>query len=340
MTGAICVPYATRARLANPAPPGQRHTQIVEIAAALTANGLNAEATFCQLRPNYGPDVPDAEIWPIIRWAETRFGTANRSGVRDRSGAGLAATNGSGSRSNRAALVVPQRQRSALPVRSEAAVERFLGGFRCEEADLLERSPAQLPARTENDAAFLLERLFQPNELVNIVSAFGDSTGKPHPTGYGRTQTQTEWLANIARNGPPTSLAGTWIRLNPTDGRGVLDTNIVSFRFLLLESDALPLDLQISFFARLPLPISAIISSGGRSLHAWVKIDAETITDFRAISARIYAALIQFGIDRANKNPGRLSRLPGVPREIGGSGDKRQKLIYLNPEPIGQRIIE
>ena len=64
--------------------------------------------------------------------------------------------------------------------------------------------------------------------------------------------------------------------------------------------------------AKLPLPIAAILGSGGRSLHAWVRIDAANADEFRGDVSRMLALLAKFGVDAKNKNPSRMSRLPGV----------------------------
>ena len=127
--------------------------------------------------------------------------------------------------------------------------------------------------------------------------------------------------------------------MNPMDGQGVEDANVTAFRFALLESDKLPVELQLSLFAKLPLPITAVLGSGGRSLHAWVKADAGDVVEYRATVARMLELLAKFGIDGKNKNPSRLSRLPGARREIGAAGDGIQRLLYLNPVPGGRGIL-
>jgi regulatory protein RepA len=136
----------------------------------------------------------------------------------------------------------------------------------------------------------------------------------------------------------PASEAGGWLRMNPTDGNGVEDTNVTAFRFALLESDKLPLDLLLALFAKLPLPIAAIISSAGRSFHAWVRVDADTLNEYRDTVEKMISLLARFGVDTGNKNPSRLSRLPGVIRRIGSEGDGRQRLLYLNPKPVQRAI--
>jgi hypothetical protein len=127
--------------------------------------------------------------------------------------------------------------------------------------------------------------------------------------------------------------------MNPVDGCGIADANVTAFRFALVECDAMPLELQMALLARIPLPISAIISSGGRSLHAWVRVDADTLEDYRRTVSRMLALLARFGVDGQNKNPGRMSRLPGVVRKIGAEGDGRQRLLYLNPNPVQEAIL-
>jgi hypothetical protein len=97
--------------------------------------------------------------------------------------------------------------------------------------------------------------------------------------------------------------------------------------------------LQLSVLAKLPLPISAILESGGRSLHALVKMDAQDIHEYRSNVARMLTLLSKFGFDHKNKNPSRLFRLPGVRREIGAVGGGAQRIIYLNPNPTDGSIL-
>ncbi len=127
--------------------------------------------------------------------------------------------------------------------------------------------------------------------------------------------------------------------MNPLDGRGVSDVNVTAFRFALLESDKLPFDLALALFARLPLPIAAILTSGGRGPHAWVLVDADTAEDYQTTVEEMISLLARFGVDTGNKNPSRLSRLPGVIRRIGAEGDGRQRLLYLNPQPTQKAIL-
>ena len=126
--------------------------------------------------------------------------------------------------------------------------------------------------------------------------------------------------------------------MNPLDGQGVADVNVTAFRFALIECDAIPFELQLPLLAKLPLPVAAILTSGGRSVHAWVRMDAER-GRIPANVSRMLALLAKFGVDGKNKNPARLSRLPGVVRQTGAHGDGQQRLFYLNPQPKQKAIL-
>ncbi len=232
----------------------------------------------------------------------------------------------------------------AKPASPAVAAERFLKGFRCGEADLCEASPITMAGDPQFDGALLVGALYRPGELVNFVTEFKSETDaaenvKARPVGKGRTAERDSVVAEWEQRGVEGSEAGGWLRMNPTDGKGIADANVTAFRFALLESDTLPMELQLSLFAKLPLPIAAILSSGGRSVHAWVKVDARDAGEYRATVAQMLALLARFGVDGKNKNPSRLSRLPGARREIGAAGDGVQRLLYLNPKPDGRSIL-
>jgi hypothetical protein len=197
----------------------------------------------------------------------------------------------------------------------------------------------------------VLAALYDKNDFINIVTDFTierqkDGKQKANLKGTGKTLLRDNWIRAIRDRGVPQSKAGAWIRPNPVKQRGTgtngapCDADVTSFRFCLLESDDLPFDLQLSLWARLPLPIAAIIDSGGRSAHAWVMLNCSTEQEYRGMVDRIYTRLACFGLCPGNKNPSRLSRLPGAQREIGKYCNGRQRLLYLNPEPGETPIIE
>lgn len=218
------------------------------------------------------------------------------------------------------------------------AVENFLRGFKCGEVDLWEASSIRPPDDWTRDALVLLENFYQSGEQINFVTAYQLDGDKARPCGVGVTVERDELIVRWQKQ-MPRSQAGGWLRMNPVNGQGVADVNVTAFRFALIECDAIPFDLQMSLLAKLPLPIAAILGSGGRSLHAWVKIDAANADEFRRDVSRMLMVLAKFGVDGKNKNPARMSRLPGVVRHIGAQDDGRQRLYYLNPQPQQKPIL-
>ena len=75
------------------------------------------------------------------------------------------------------------------------------------------------------------------------------------------------------------------------------------------------------------LPAAALIYSGGKSVHAWVKIDAQNRQEYDERVALLFEHFESAGFhpDPKNKNPGRLSRLPGCIRF-----KNRQELLAVN----------
>jgi RecA-family ATPase len=118
--------------------------------------------------------------------------------------------------------------------------------------------------------------------------------------------------------------AGAWIRFNPLDGQGISDSNVTALRFALVESDDISIERQHAIYQQMELPIAALVHSGSRSLHAIVRIDAPTFAEYQKRVDFLYDACKRNGlvIDRKNRNPSRLSRLPGATRN-----GKRQWLV-------------
>ena len=89
---------------------------------------------------------------------------------------------------------------------------------------------------------------------------------------------------------------------------------------------------QLAFWAMVQLPVVALIDSGGKSIHAWLKVEdcPDNACWEQTIEKRLYSDfLIPLGVDPACRNESRLSRLPGYYRAEKG---RHQRLLYLNPE--------
>ena len=191
------------------------------------------------------------------------------------------------------------------------------------------------------ELAKYISTLFRPEEYVGYVTGEvrQNEDGEWEPLRGVFNRTAGELLTSLAKY--PDDLGATigdwkpqvggWIRFNPLDGTGASDRNVTAFRYALVESDVIPIQDQLAAYQRLELPIACLVSSGGKSVHAIVHIDAPDESEYRKRVLYLYSFLIGHGliVDQANKNPSRLSRMPGVDRN-----GNRQKLLAVN---IGRR---
>lgn len=187
------------------------------------------------------------------------------------------------------------------------------------------------------DLITYLELLFDADDRVGYVTndVWQDAEGKWLPSKGVYDRTAGELIASLKKHpddlgatiGDWKPQVGAWIRFNPLDGDGVKNENITKFRFALVESDTLPVAEQDIVFRKLELPIAALVHSGGKSLHAIVRVDAENYDEYRKRVEFLYNFLEKNGvsIDKQNRNPSRLSRMPGVTRN-----GNRQYLVATN----------
>lgn len=186
-----------------------------------------------------------------------------------------------------------------------------------------------------NDLTRYIETLFQMDEFVGSVTAcYTNEAGKKFPTKGDYSQTAGEILAALRKThdigavlGDADPEAGAWIRFNPLDGKGCKNENVTEYRFALVESDTMEVARQNAIIRELELPVACLVYSGGKSLHAIVKIDASNYDEYRKRVDFLYTICKKNGlsIDTQNRNPSRLSRMPGVTR-----GQKKQFLVDTN----------
>ena len=180
-----------------------------------------------------------------------------------------------------------------------------------------------------------LETLFDSTEIVGFVTKTWEKDGKFLPTKGDYTRTAGSLIEELSKCkgdigaviGDYNEKAGAWIRFNPLDGKGVMNDNVTDFRYALVESDEMEIDTQNAIIRQMELPVAALVYSGGKSLHAIVKIEATDIKEYRKRVDFLYSVCKDNGliIDTANRNPSRLSRMPGIIR-----GDKKQFLVDTN----------
>lgn len=184
-----------------------------------------------------------------------------------------------------------------------------------------------------------LSALFKPDDYVSIATEAGrdEKNDKFYPKATRKLYRVSDLLKNPLPATAFNEAAGGWIRVNAilqepiSDGSGLADEDVSSFRYCLVESDTMPIAEQIKAYRKLNLPVACMVLSGGKSVHAVVKIDAEDKAEYdRRVREVLYPFLQKYGFrqDDANKNCSRFTRLPGVKR-----GSKEQLLIGLASGP-------
>lgn len=187
------------------------------------------------------------------------------------------------------------------------------------------------PADNYDPAADMREYLsilFEPDEHVCYCDKLTkvepkDKPGKVKwvPQQSVRSRTAGE-LIDVLRKGIENasicgdSEGGALIRFNPLDGQGEGNSNIVRRHYCLIESDTDSLEKQYSLYKALRLPIAVLVHSANKSLHAIVRVDAESPHQYRERVSFLYDFCQKNGlhVDQQDKNESRYSRLPGVKR--------------------------
>ena len=190
-----------------------------------------------------------------------------------------------------------------------------------EERDVVE--PADDQWNPVQELITYLQTLFQSTENVGYVTKVYENDDRLSPQRGSWSRTAGELIGELRKYndigavvGDCNPKAGAWIRFNPLDGNGIRNDNVTDFRFALVESDSLPLPRQNAIMRELELPIAAMVYSGGKSIHAIVKIEAGDYAEYKKRVEYLYKVCDKNGlkVDTQNKNPSRLSRMPGVVR--------------------------
>ena len=184
----------------------------------------------------------------------------------------------------------------------------------------------QLPLPTgspQQQTIAFLEACFEAGEFVSVTTAARQEGDKWKPASAGKA-VRLEVALDALRSGKTIGdiwgaynpVAGAWVRINPTDGKGGKDENVTALRHLLVESDDINPVEQLAIIQRLKLPCSAIVHSGNKSIHAIVKVGAANRAEYNERQAFVYDLCNAEGlaVDNACKNPSRTARLPGVDR--------------------------
>lgn len=171
-----------------------------------------------------------------------------------------------------------------------------------------------------DDSAVRVEtfRLAQEKGVKAVRSAL--PTGSPKGVWFLTNPVTGEWKINPRSRNRHNEKEPKWSRRS--------EEVISSWRFFVLESDKLDAATWLKVVVNLQLPIAAIYTSGGRSIHVLVWVEVSSKAEWDATRDVLRKLVCPLGADPGAMSAVRLSRLPGCMR-----GQKAQRLLYLNPNP-------
>ena len=195
--------------------------------------------------------------------------------------------------------------------------------------------PSDEPQESVSQLITYLEALFEADENVGYVTESWKKDDRYLPNKGHCDRTAGQLIEALSKCdgdigavlGDYNKEAGAWIRFNPLDGKGVKNENVTDFRYTLVECDNMELSRQREIIEQLKLPVACLVYSGKKSIHAVVHVDADSREEYRKRVEYIYRICQEAGlsVDIQNKNPSRLSRMPGVMRN-----GKLQELLAVN----------
>jgi len=303
--------------LAEIPPPGRGegcHPKQLGVANLGARAGLSPERVFADLRshiPAGGRDVSDKEIRDTV---EKAFGQKDKpidlpvkEGTSPGKGGPSSAFDGA-------------KARRMLIARGQGI----------KMGDLVDASPVRLSDEYDRrDAVTALRALYDASDALFI--------GSRYDAGPENVLTAGDWISRFLAGAPvpelicPNPLSGEQGPRKDGQPSYRADSCVARFRFAVVEFDTLSLEEQVAFWGVVRLPIAALIFSGKRSIHAWVRVDCQDEREWhRRVKQELYGQLFEpLGVDKNCKNAGRLSRMPGALRDA--KEDAFQFLLYLNP---------
>lgn len=182
------------------------------------------------------------------------------------------------------------------------------------------------PSDTVTFSHFIFAAFGEDEQVQIETPAALSEDGKGRPAGKGIVKTAKEWndiheYEELMHGGP----AGAFVRINPVSDADGKDSSVSAYRHVLLEWDTGTKAEQLARIKRSNLPVTAIVDSGGKSVHAWVRVDAKDRAEYDARVSAVYELFSDCPPDKQNKNPSRFTRLPGAMR-----GEHKQHLIDVN----------
>lgn len=199
----------------------------------------------------------------------------------------------------------------------------------------------ELPKEISEPEIPFLEALYEPSDKIQIVVGKKlEEDGPEVPVGQGTIMTRDDWIEKIKDRGGISNVfasaneggkvhQGIYFAINPlisaTGGRK--KDNIEKYKYALVEFDTISLKQQWQLLKKSKIPCATISYSGNKSLHALIKVNASNQAEYDQRVGYILNHFSGYDVDTQNKDPSRLSRLPGCTR---GDTLKDQTLLAVD----------
>lgn len=244
----------------------------------------------------------------------------------------------------------PKKEEEKRPPVDDYDVWEYTRGVPAITEDwLARRSPRDV---SKIGPADFLNALFEPGDRVLVFTAEFSQGDFLHWCGHGSYRLSRDRGVKAVPSALPSGgPRGVWYLVQPVTGQWTINMNkakaggsveysrrwegcVTRWKHLVLESDTLAADDWLKVLVSLGLPIAAIYTSGGRSVHAIVRVDVPSKPVWDALRNALRAVACPLGADAGAMSAVRLSRLPGCKR-----GASEQRLLYLDPSPHGTPIV-
>jgi hypothetical protein len=229
-----------------------------------------------------------------------------------------------------------------------------------------------MPVRAEHEqngetAAAFLSALYAPADRLLVFAQYFSQCDFLFEPGRGAYRLAAVPDVRAVLSPLPAGAAeGVWWLVQPVTGAWLPNVNnrdragnvslgrrhgacVTGWPYLVLESDDAPAEVWLRALVQLPFPIVAAYTSGGRSVHALVRVNAESKAEWDAVRDDLVPIVCPLGADAGALSAVRLSRLPGClrygKRDRNGSlqrydRPRLQRLVWLNPDAPAVPILD
>lgn len=271
---------------------------------------------------------------------------------------------------NRPLPAVPQERKAVASDVDEEMVDNLASRMGDEVVNfeyLRSRSAVAIPKDSGRWGKLLLDALYVRGSKILVFTAFRSQGDFMYEVGgkLWRLGRKPGVQAVESPRWPKGGECGVWFLCAPVTGEWEASPNkkdregnllpgrrhggcCCGFPYIVIESDEVDEEKWLRILVQLADPIVAVYTSGGKSVHALVRVDAATKAEFNMERERFIKRLSCVGADVGAMSAVRLTRLPGCLRHGKENNfgkvtkyekPRMQELLYLNPNAVAGKSI-